>query len=161
MTHPPADRIAQFRALYLDRRIVDQRTFYENRAAEYQRAHREAVTVRNVLLGLAALTGVASQFTAGTGRTVAGVAGAVLAALAGAITAFEALIGFGQLAKLFEDAAVNLATAEIDWDGAEPGDLPAHLDRVEQVFRVENGQWGQLAVQRPQPDAAIGAPEGQ
>ena len=161
MTDPATDWTAQFRALYRDLRIADQRRFYEGRAEEYRRAHRQGVAVRNALLGLAALAGVASQFTTGTGRTVAGVAGAVLAALAGAVTAFDALIGFGPLAKLYEDAAINLAEAEIDWNVAPAERLPAELARVEQVFRTENGQWGQLAAQRPPQDAAVGAPETQ
>jgi len=154
------DRSAQFRALYKHSRITDQRRFYEDRAAEYQRAHRQAIGVRNTLLGLAVLAGVAGQFTSGGGRTAAGVAAAVLAALAGAVTAFEALIGFAPLAKLYEDTAVNLALAEIDWDEAPPEDLPAQLDRVEQVFRTENGQWGQLARQDQPASTSTGAQEG-
>jgi hypothetical protein len=153
------DRTAQFRALYKDWRIADQRKFYEGRAEEYQRAHRQAIRVRNVLLALAAVAGAVSQFVSGTGRTASGVTGAVLAALAGAVTAFEALIGFGPIAKLYEDAAINLALAEIDWDHASADELPAELERVEQVFRTENGQWGQLTVQQPQA-APAGQQEG-
>jgi conflict system pore-forming effector with SLATT domain len=149
------DRSAQFHALYKDLRIADQRRFYERRAAEYRLAHRQAVRVRNALLGLGALSGVLVQVTSGTGRSVAGIVAAVLAALAGAVTAFEALIGFGPLARLYDDTAVNLAVAEIDWDGAPPEDVAGQLDRVEEVFRIEGGQWGQLAVQSRTEPAAV------
>jgi hypothetical protein len=150
-----ADRFDQFRALYRELRIADQRRFYERRAAEYRLAHRQAVRVRNTLLGLGALSGVLVQVTSGTGRSVAGIVAAVLAALAGAVTAFEALIGFGPLAKLYDDTAVNLAIAEIDWDGAPPEDAADQLARVEEVFRVEGGQWGQLAVRSRTDNAAV------
>ncbi|MFI7641393.1 hypothetical protein [Nonomuraea sp. NPDC049400] len=61
------------------------------------------------------------QLPSETGRAACGVVAAVLAALAGAVTAFEALIGFAT-----------------------------------QIFRVENGQWGQLMIgeaHQPPPSA--------
>jgi SMODS and SLOG-associating 2TM effector domain 1 len=141
-------RAAQFRALYKELRIADQQTYYGNRTEEYKRAHSQAMTVRYVLLIAAAVAGLGGQLTAGTGRAGLGVVAALLAALAGALTAFEALIGFPQLAKLYNDAALNLAEAEIDWDAARSdGDLGAQVDRVERIFRVENGQWGQLVTE--------------
>jgi hypothetical protein len=155
-----SEHAEQFRVLYRDLRITDQRKFYEARAEEYTRAHHQGIAVRNALLTLAALAGVVGQFTAGTGRTVAGVAAAVLAALAGAVTAFDTLIGFAPLAKLYGDTAINLAAAEIDWDQARPEDIDAELTRVEEVFRTENGQWGQLVIQNALPESAAG-PEGQ
>jgi SMODS and SLOG-associating 2TM effector domain 1 len=142
-----SDRVAQFRGLYRELRIADQERFYNDRSAEYGQAHRQAIMVRNTLLLLAALAGVAGQFASGTGRAGLGVTAAVLAALAGAVTAFEALIGFPQLQKLYNDAALNLAHAGIDWDTPEPGgELPAEVEQVEKIFRTENGQWGQLVV---------------
>ena len=41
-------------------------------------------------------------------------------ALAAAVTAFETLIGFPQLEKLYADAARNLKEAAIDWREADP-----------------------------------------
>jgi hypothetical protein len=149
------DRAAQFHALYQDLRITDQQNYYESRASEYQAAHRQAIAVRNTLLILAALAGVGGQVASGTGRAGLGVLAAVLAALAGAVAAFEALIGFPQLSKLYNDAALNLADASIDWDCAGPDDdLPGALERVEKIFRSENGQWGQLVAK----DADSGRP---
>jgi hypothetical protein len=52
------------------------------------------------------------------------------------------LIGFVQQRKLYNDAALNLAEAEIDWDVAGPnGDLAGELDRIEKISapRTANG----------------------
>lgn len=141
-------RDAQFRTLYRDLRIADQQQYYTERSTEYERAHRQAITVRNVLLIAAALVSVGAQFTFGTSRAGCGVAAALLAALAGAVAAFDGLIGFPQLQKLYSDAALNLAEAGIDWDSATAGgDEPADIERVEKITRTENGQWGQLVVE--------------
>ena len=75
-------------------------------------------------------------------------AGALLAALAAAVTAFETLIGFPQLEKLYQDAARNLDEARVDWEDVDPDAVPAvEVERVEDVFRSERGQWGQLVVE--------------
>ncbi|CRK59114.1 hypothetical protein [Alloactinosynnema sp. L-07] len=159
------DRATQFHALYRDLRIRDQKRYYEDRRDEYRRAHRQVLVVRNALLVSAALAGAAGQVTSGTARAALAVGASVLAALAGAVTAFEALIGFPRLAKLYADAGVNLAEAEIDWDDQDPHtDLVESLHRVELVFRKENGQWGQLVVEagsvarddRPVSDGPVG-----
>jgi hypothetical protein len=116
--------------------------------------------VRNTLLVLAGLAGVAGQFVTGTGRAWAGVIAALLAALTAAVTAFEGLIGFAQPGKLYEDAELNLKAAEIAWNTAGPdGDLATELERVEQIFRTENGQWGQLVIEGT-PKGAPSGPEG-
>jgi SMODS and SLOG-associating 2TM effector domain 1 len=142
------DRAEQFRALYRRLRIDDQRKFYEARSREYGTAHRQAVLVRNALLLLAALAGVAAQFTSGTGRAGCGVVASILAALAGAVTGYESLIGFPTLHKLYGDAALSLAAAAVDWDAAHSdAEIETGIERVEQILRTENGQWGQLVVQ--------------
>ena len=144
-----SDRTAQFRSLYRELRIADQRRYYEARNKEYAQAHNQAITVRNTFLLLAALAGAAVQLFP-EGRSALGVAAAVLAAFAGAVTAFEALIGFEQLRKLYGDAALGLAEAELDWDAAgASGDLDRDVRRIERVLRAENGQWGQLVLHRP------------
>lgn len=156
-------RDAQFRALYRDLRIVDQQQYYTARSTEYEQAHRQAITVRNLFLIAAALVGVGAQFTSGTSRAVCGVVAALLAALAGAVTAFDALIGFPQLQKLYSDAALNLAEAGIDWDSAEAGEgEQAGIECVETIMRSENGQWGQLVIKSASQggDAAAHGSEG-
>jgi hypothetical protein len=88
----------------------------------------------------------------GTARAGWAVAGALLAALAAAVTAFETLIGFPQLEKLYQDAARNLDEARVDWEDVDPEVVPeAEVERVEDVFRSERGQWGQLVVKSAAP----------
>ena len=149
-------RAAEFRDLYLKLRIADQLRWYRGRSDEYKQASQQAIAVRNVLLVLAALAGLAAQLATGTGRAALGAAAAALAALAAAVTAYEALIGFAQLSQLYDDAVRNLRAAEIDWDSVGRDDLAAEVGRVEQIFRSENGQWGQLTVQGAPPDPTAG-----
>ncbi|MGW6194787.1 SLATT domain-containing protein [Kribbella sp. NPDC055110] len=159
-----SDRAAQFHAMYRELRIADQRDFYLSRRVEYESAHEQVVTVRNVLLVLSATAGTLGQIPSGTARAVAGLLAAMLATLAGAVTAFEAIIGFPQLSKLYHDAEYNLKEAEIDWDAAAGGsdhDLAAEVDRVEGIFHTENGQWGQLVVENAKEVPKLSAPPDQ
>jgi hypothetical protein len=153
------DRGADFRRLYKDLRITEQRGYYEQRSHEYDRAHRQSIMVRNTLLVLAAAAGVTGQFFEGTGRTTAGIVAAACAALATAVTAYESLMGFGSLAKLYDDVALSLREAELQWAAEPPPDAAdadpaAAVEQVEQVFSSENGQWGQLTIQsKPAADS--------
>lgn len=151
-------RAAEFHSLFRELRIADQQRYYDDRRNEYRQAHRQAIFIRNALLVGAALTGIAGQLTVGTGRAGLAIVGAVLAALASAVTGFEAMIGFAKLEKLYSDAAQNLAEAAVDWDATHPDDdLAPEIGRVEEVFRAENGQWGQLVVKSEAP-AGGGSP---
>lgn len=147
-----ADRARAFHRFYLRLRIDDQLRFYRDRRTEYAGAHRQAVVVRTALLFGAAAAGVVTQSTAGTARAAWAVVGAVLAALAAAITAFETLVGFPQLEKVYGDAARNLEEAKLDWEDVVPEAVPEQeVERVENVFRSERGQWGQLVVKSAAP----------
>jgi hypothetical protein len=141
------DRAREFHDLYTALRIRGQLEFYRGRRDEYARANRQAIVVRNMLLVGAAIAGAASQLADGGGRAGCAVAGAVLGALAAAVAAYAALIGFPQLEKLYSDAARNLEEADLDWSDLDPAtDLTSEIERVEGVFRSEIGQWGQLIV---------------
>jgi hypothetical protein len=140
-------RVEQFRLLYRKLRIEDQQRYYKDRCTEYQGAHKQAAALRDLLLLLAAVTGLVGQSLDDTARAAAGVVAAMLAALAAALTAFEALIGFEQLAKLFGDAKRSLDQAQRSWDAGASRDLRVDIERVEQIFRSENGQWGQLVME--------------
>ncbi len=154
-------RAAQFRDLYMKLRIDDQLRWYESRRDEYKKANHQAIVVRTVLLALAALAGLVGPLATTTGRAALGVVAALLAVLAAAVTAFEVLIGFTQVGKLYNDAANSLEAAEDDWNELGPNDdLAAALGRVEQIFRTENGQWGQLVIQGTPPDPASGTGTG-
>jgi hypothetical protein len=160
VTPPAEDRAAAFRRLYADVRITGQLAYYRDRQREYERAHRQAVVLRSGLLLLAALAGGAGPFVPVGARAALGVAAAVLAALAAAVTAYAALIGFPQLEKLYGDAARNLDEALLDWHALPPGaDVAPEVARVEDVFRSERGQWGQLVVKSaPTPPSAPAPP---
>ena len=147
-----ADRARAFHRLYLRLRIDDQLRYYQARRGEYANAHRQAVVLRTALLLGAAAAGVVTQSTAGTARAAWAVAGALLAALAAAVTAFETLVGFPQLEKVYGDAARNLEEAKVDWEDVDPDTVPEReVERVEDVFRSERGQWGQLVVKSAAP----------
>lgn len=151
-------RVVEFRRLYRELRIRDQHAYYLRRRDEYERAHRQAVIVRNLLLMIAGVCGVAGQAVEGTTRAGWSVGAAVLGGVAAALIGYEALIGFSRLAKLYGDVARNLAEAELDWDDSSPpADVAAEMHRVEEVLRAENGQWGQLVIESATPIGA--APE--
>ena len=157
-----ADRARAFHRLYLRLRIDDQLRFYQARRTEYASAHRQAVILRTALLLGAAAAGVITQSTNGMARAAWAVAGALLAALAAAVTAFETLVGFPQLEKIYGDAARNLEEAKVDWEDVDPERVPVEeVERVEDVFRSERGQWGQLVVKSaaPAPPAPPVAPK--
>lgn len=139
------NRDGEFRRLYKDLRIDDQRRYYGARRDEYRSAHRQAVLLRSGLLLGAAIAGFLTPLFEGSGRAAWAVVAAVLASLAGVVTAYESLIGFPQLEKLYGDAETNLEEAAADWDQPE-ADLAAEIERVEMIFRSERGQWGQLIV---------------
>jgi hypothetical protein len=147
-----ADRSRAFHRLYLRLRIDDQLRFYQERRTEYASAHRQAVVLRTALLFGAAAAGVVTQSTAGTARAAWAVVGALLAALAAAVTAYETLIGFPQLEKVYGDAVRNLEEAKLDWQDLHPDAVPVkEFERVEEIFRSERGQWGQLVVKSAAP----------
>ena len=149
-------RAREFHALYGEMRIADQLAFYQGRSTQYAAAHQRALILRNILLALAALAGASGELLASSGRAWMGVVAATFGALAVAVTGYEAFMGYEQLGKLYGDAALNLAVAQIDWDVAPEGALPHEMDRVEHVLRAEGGRWGQLVIQQPLPEAARG-----
>ena len=149
----PPGRAHEFHRLFLEMRINDQLRYYNARCVEYRTAHRQVVIVRNGLLAAATVAGGIGPFVPDGLRGALGLISAVLAALATAITAFDTLMGFPYLDKLYGDAARNLEEAAIDWCNADPAtmDLTAEVERVEEVFRSERGQRGQLLVTSAKP----------
>jgi len=146
------DRDVAFQHLYRELRIRDQHAYYVRRREEYDRARGQAVVVRNVLLMLAGVCGVAGQAVEGAARAGWSVGAAVLGGLAAAVIGYDALVGFSRLSKLYGDVAHNLAEVELDWDRARsPAELAAEMHRVEETLRAENGQWGQLVVESADP----------
>jgi len=150
------ERDADFRRLYRQLRIRDQHVYYQDRRDEYDRAHRQAVITRNLLLMIAGVCGVVGQTVEGPARAGWSVGAAVLGGVAAALIGFEALIGFSRLSKLYADVARNLAEADLDWDDPNStATTAAEMHRVEEVLRAENGQWGQLVVESAAPPPAL------
>ncbi|MFN8082072.1 MAG: SLATT domain-containing protein [Kineosporiaceae bacterium] len=138
-------RDEDFRRLYRTERIGHQLSWYRARSSEYRAAHNQAILLRNGLLWVAALCGVAGAAPVGaTARTALGLSAALMAALATVVTGYDTLIDFDAVRKLYDDAAANLDQADIDWDAAGAADLPELVERVEDVLETENGRWGQL-----------------
>ena len=107
-------RAAQFHALYKKLRITDQLKYYDQRRREYEKAHQQAIVVRNILLVLAALAGVAGQFVTGTGRAWAGV--------------IAALLAIGQLGlPLRVTGLVPCAENHVSGSALRPGDVVRHV----------------------------------
>ncbi|MBL8929893.1 MAG: SLATT domain-containing protein [Kineosporiaceae bacterium] len=151
-------RQQDFHRLYGAERIGRQLAWYRSRSEEYRAAHDQASLVRNGLLWLAALCGVAGTApVGGTARVTLGLTAAALAALATVVTGFETLMDFDAVRKLYLDAQGNLERAEIDWEAGGPDDAGEIVDRVEDVLESENGRWGQLLRASV---AASGSPDG-
>jgi hypothetical protein len=150
-------RTDQVLDLYFKHRLTGQQKYYRDRTEEYERAHGQALALRNTLFILSAVGAGVSQVTTGTWRGTLGVAAAVLGALAGAVTAYESLIGYPSLTKIYHDTWAGLQAARIDWDEPD-ADTEKSIRRVEQIFRTENGQWGQLVVRQSEHVSPDGAP---
>jgi hypothetical protein len=142
--------------LYDRFRLRHQLAYYTNRTRTFERAMMQ-------LGWLSAIVLVAGS-TAATlaGKEVAharwwSVLAAVLPAIATALAAYGALFGFEQQAKLYGDASKALQRLAREADGlAAGGDDAArrHVERVEDVFRQEQAQWGQFASEQKRPPTA-------
>lgn len=134
-------REEQFLALYLERRVQDQRDFYVDRLREYRHADRQLVAVTAVVAALSSGVGALAGADI-AGREVVVVLAVVLPALYTALAAYGALYRFDEHAKIYGDAARALvALAPPD----DPSELADYTARVEEVLRTEQGRWGQLA----------------
>jgi hypothetical protein len=140
------ERSRQFAEFYLKDRLEHQLTWYHGRRTEAEKARDQAIWGKGVLLALSALAGALGAIFPNL-RTGLAITAAFLAALATALTAYQALYGFNRIAKLYQDAETSLIA--LRGIGLDP-DLPiyelrARVARIETVFKQENGQWGQLS----------------
>jgi hypothetical protein len=143
----------QFLDLYLAYRHKDQARFYEKRSEEFETANNQAIYLAAVLM---ALTAIASYLTTANlfeqkWAPALAVLGVLLPALSAALTAYNSLYSFESQSKLYRDALNALREAEaIGYDaGQSTGDeaeakLEVYVNQVEEIFRKEQGQWGQL-----------------
>jgi SMODS and SLOG-associating 2TM effector domain 1 len=145
------DRSSEMLALYQQHRFEDQLRFYRDRRELFDRAAGQAAVVLAVLLGLsAAVSALAGASTSHT-RLWAALA-AILPAITTALAAYGALYAFEQQSKLYGDASRALVAvqrelpdlARLPDDQARAAAVRDYVEKVESVFKKEQGQWGQL-----------------
>jgi hypothetical protein len=142
-----SDRDRQLLDVYAERRLGDQRRYYEQRRDEYQRASGQLALVTAALVALGGVAGVLAGADAFGGHDAWAFVAVAAPALATALATYEALFGFEQNAKIFGDALAALRLAELR-KPAQPGDpatIRAWVEEVEGILQREQGQWGQLA----------------
>ena len=150
-------RADQFLDVYRKARLQDQLGYYDNRRKKYERAHGELLVASAILLGI---TSTASAL-AGTqihGRLAWAVAAAILPTLSTALAAYGGLFAFERNAKLYRDALRNLTMIDepnlsriVDEREAATA-LAMYVEQVENVFRSEQAQWGQLTAEHKQAE---------
>jgi len=77
------------------------------------------------------------------------------------MAAYQSLYAFPRLAKLYRDAELSLsalaAAREAMGTGQSREQARAHIERIENIFSQENGQWGQLIRHSAPPSGHDGA----
>jgi hypothetical protein len=145
-------RDEQFLALYQRHRFEDQQQWYEQRRAEFEAAHSQVVTVTAGLMVLAAAAAALASTNVGELKSLWSVLAVIFPSLSTALVAYNGLYTFEQQAKLYRDAANTLLRARADAPTLQQ-ELPetrysdalrAYVEQTEEIFRREQGQWGQL-----------------
>ena len=145
-----------FWELYYQRRYKDQVGFYESRKNEFQRAQSQATILTITLLTAASvvsLFGSADLLNFSTGWAVLAVFFPVLAT---ALSTYQSVYAFDRQAKLYQDASAVLNTVKMPQtaEGSQGISLQDYVEQIEYIFKMEQGQWGQLVGQI----SGVGAP---
>jgi len=147
------ERQQQFLGLYRTFRHEDQSQFYQDRSDEFEQSHNEAIILAALLMALTAIVSTLGpmELFGSKLKLMWALFGVLLPALSAALTAYSSLYSFDQQAKLYKDAMLALDKAEasgFDVEQAAANDvdtkLALYVNLVEDVFRKEQGQWGQL-----------------
>lgn len=136
----------QVMALYKKYRLDDQVDgFYTPRSQEYQSAFRQSAVTKSVLLGLGAIAGALAGANVGGHRALWSVLAAALPAVSTALVAYDGLISFERLAKLYGDVVKSVSVVDKpSRDTPQASDVTDYVAAVEGIFLREQGQWGQL-----------------
>lgn len=147
----------EFLKLYQQYRYSDQLVWYRDRRAEFETAQSQAIFGSIIFVFLAAIAGIiASSTGAFWPKVICLLLAAVFPILSTALAAYSTLYAFEQQAKLYHDAINSLIKANAspppDPD-AQPGlseeqvtdGVHKYVHEIENIFLVEQGQWGQLA----------------
>lgn len=148
--------VRAFLPLYQKYRYKDQSAFYTNRIREFEKAHTQAIWLSILFMcltmlagGLGSVNGIPDWL-----KLVCLLSAAIFPVLSTVIAAYNSLYGFEQQAKLYSDTLEKLVDAEHALALDELTTLDDHhlenrVDKyvkdVEKAFRIEQGQWGQLA----------------
>jgi hypothetical protein len=150
-----SDRSQQFVEVYTRARVEDQRDYYRRRAEDFQRSHRQLLLISSIVFGLSGAAGLVAGLDV-PGKLIWAIVAAVLPAITTAIAAYDGLYAFERLTKLYTDAARNLRLVEAPKLADSPGDratIANFVVQVEEIFKRERGQWGQLEVGAQQREA--------
>lgn len=158
-----SDRDREFVTLYRDKRFDDQRQWYAQRTAEYERAHDQLLTATAVALFVTAVAGALAAADVAGLRVTWAILAAAASGLASLLGGYDQLLGYEHNAKIYRDAQAGLGQlrATAPWetpDPTHPGDIDTFVTDVETVLQHEINQWGQLtaAYEPPSPDAQDG-----
>jgi hypothetical protein len=144
-------RTEQFIAVYKAARVDNQREYYLRAAREFQAAHRQLLLTSSVVFGISSAAALIAGLDV-PGKLVWAILAAVLPAITTALAAYEGLYAFARVAKLYGDAARNLRLLEAPPLAGSPDDQAAiagYVAQVEEIFRRERSQWGQLTIEDP------------
>ena len=141
----------QFLSLYQTYRHDDQIEFYDLRSEEFEKANTQAIYLTATLMILTAIVSLLIAASLFEPKWVLAVLGVFLPALSTALTAYTTLCSFEPQSKLYRDALNALRKAkasalepELATDIDVDAKLAAYVNQVEEIFRKEQGQWGQL-----------------
>jgi hypothetical protein len=130
--------------LYEAYRVDDQvNDFYTPRVQEYGSAFDQSLAIKRLLLLLGAIAGVLAAADVGGLRALWSVLAAAFPALSTALVAYDGLISFERLAKLYGDVVSSVR--QVAKPASEnPQAVSDYVATVEGIFLREQGQWGQL-----------------
>ncbi len=154
-------RERKFLELYQKYRFEHQLGFYRNRTREFKQAHRQVIIVGAILMIIAALASALSSYSFPPPLRLAYlIIAAISPVLYTVLTAYNSLYAFEQQAKLYQDTVyallkVHTLSPELQSGLSEQAfaeQVHDYIDKVENIFLVEQGQWGQLAGRMRPPD---------
>lgn len=152
----------RFVELYAQERLEDQLGWYDGRVTEFSRARSQIGYLTAVLFtlsGLSAYLAMADPDRHGLWSVCA----VVLPVMSTVLASYEGLYSFDQQAKLYADArtALNGLTLEsprpggVESDADPDTEIDVFVGKVEAVLRTEQGQWGQLVGEEPEPPTKL------
>lgn len=154
-------REREFLSFYQHYRYNEQMGWYRGRVTEFKKAQTQARKGGIGLMVIVTLASGLASFSPGSLlRPISLIIAAICLILYTALAAYTALYAFEQQAKLYEDTTYTLAEAHTTSPDLQEGlseedfaeQLHEYVDKVENTYLVEQGQWGQLAERMKPPE---------